>query len=258
MSQRIVFIGAGNLATHLAVELKKQGCFIVQVYSRTESSAEALAEKLHSDYVTSPQNIMEDADIYFVALKDSVIDEVLSEVRLNNRLVVHCSGSLPLSVLEKYSSNAGVFYPLQTFSKSREVDFKTIPVFVEGSSRENEYILLKLAQKISEKVTILDSEKRIYLHIAAVFACNFVNHFYSISSDILNSKDISFEVLQPLIHETALKVMHKTPQDAQTGPAVRFDKNIISAHENALASFPEYRELYRKISENIFNYYNHR
>ncbi len=255
MSQRIVFIGAGNLATQLSVELKRLGYLIEQVYSRTESSAEALAKMLNTNYVTSANNIIQDADIFFVALKDSVIDEVLSAVNFQNRLVVHCSGSLPISALEKYSSNTGVFYPLQTFSRFREIEFKTIPVFVEGSSGENENILLKLAQEVSEKVTVLDSEKRLFLHIAAVFACNFVNHFYTIASDILASKDISFEMLQPLIRETALKVMNTTPQAAQTGPAVRFDENIIAAHMDALASFPQYRELYGEISEKIFNYH---
>lgn len=199
MSQRIVFIGAGNLATRLAVELKEQGCFIEQVYSRTKSSAVNLSQELQTQYTISPEKIVRGADIYVVALKDSVVDEVLSKVTFDNQLVVHCSGSLPLSALAKYSKNTGVFYPLQTFSKHHAVDFKIIPIFVEASSEENENILLHLAKKISNNVTLLDSEKRLFLHIAAVFACNFVNHFYTIASDLLKTKAIPFEVLHPLI-----------------------------------------------------------
>lgn len=255
MSQRLVFIGAGNLATRLAIELKNKGYLIQQVYSRSESSAVLLSQKLQTYYTTSPENISPDADIYFVALKDSVIEQVLSQVTFANKLVVHCSGSLPLSVLEKYSKNTGVFYPLQTFSKHQSVDFKRIPVFVEASSTENENILMQLAVKISDEVGLLNSEKRLFLHIAAVFACNFVNHFYTIASDLLESKNISFKVLHPLIQETVLKVMNMKPQNAQTGPAMRFDQNVISAHLNALGSFPEFRELYRSISESIHNYH---
>lgn len=257
MSQRVVFIGAGNLATRLSLELKKQGCTILQVYSRTESSAVELAQKLQAGHTNLPGKIVRNADIYFVALKDSVIDDVLAQVDFQNRLVVHCSGSLPLSVLDKFSANTGVFYPLQTFSKFREVDFKTIPVFVEAGLTENENILLQLAHQISDKVSVLDSDKRLFLHIAAVFACNFVNHFYTIASDLLASNGISFKVLQPLVRETALKVMNTDPQKAQTGPAVRFDKNIISTHLNALSSFPEFRQIYQEISEEIYNYHKH-
>ncbi len=257
MSQRIVFIGAGNLATRLAVELKEKGYLIEQVYSRTESSAVQLAKILKTNYTTSPENIVSGADIYFVALKDSVVDDVLSKIAFENKLVVHCSGSLPLSALTNYSKNTGVFYPLQTFSKHQEVSFKDIPIFVEASSGENENILLQLAENISGKVALLESEKRLFLHIAAVFACNFVNHFYTIASDLLESNDISFDVLHPLIQETILKAMQMEPQKAQTGPAVRFDQNIISAHLNALDSFPEFRKLYREISENIYNYHKH-
>lgn len=257
MSQRVVFIGAGNLATRLAVELKEQGILIEQVYSRTESSAEKLSQLLQTDYTTTPEQIVRDADIYFVALKDAVIDNVLSKVEFEDKLLVHCSGSLPLSVLNKYAQNTGVFYPLQTFTKHRAVDFKKVPIFVEANSEVNEIILLKLAEKISEKVSILESEKRLFLHIAAVFACNFVNHLYTIASDLLKSNNISFDIVHPLIRETALKAMSMEPQKAQTGPAVRFDRNIISAHMDALGTFPEFRGLYLEISENIYNYHKH-
>ncbi|QGY45949.1 DUF2520 domain-containing protein [Maribellus comscasis] len=255
MSLNFCFLGAGNLATHLSKSLKEKGFNIIQVYSKTNKSAKTLADVLNSDYTTSPAKITINADVYFVALKDAVFDEVLSKINLENKLVVHCSGSLPVSVLSAYSDKTGVFYPLQTFSKQRDVDFHKIPVFVEANSEEIQNKLIQIAEKISDSVTVLESAKRKYLHIAAVFACNFVNHFYTISAEILKTKDIPFEVLQPLILETALKVQEIEPEKAQTGPAVRFDENIISDHLNEIKDLKNYAELYNSISKSIFEHH---
>jgi predicted short-subunit dehydrogenase-like oxidoreductase (DUF2520 family) len=255
MSLNFCFIGAGNLATHLSKAFQNKGFNILQIYSRTEKSAKELADVLSVKYTTSVNEIDESADIYFVAIKDSAVAEVLSQINFNNKLVVHCSGSLPLSAIEDFSENTGVFYPLQTFSKEREVDFNDIPVFIESNSLKNQKILLQIAQSISESVFEINSEKRKMLHISAVFACNFVNHFYAIAAEILKSKDISFDVLKPLILETALKVQELAPEKAQTGPAIRFDENIISAHLQALNDFDEYRQLYISVSKSIFEHY---
>jgi len=255
MSLNFCFIGAGNLATHLSKAFQNKGFGISQVYSRTELSARELAEKLSVSYVTSAEEVDLNADIYFVALKDSAVDEVLPQINFGNKLIVHCSGSMPLSALGKYSENIGVFYPLQTFSKSLDVDFKEIPVFIESNSAKNEKILLQLALEISDSVTVLDSDKRKTLHISAVFACNFVNYFYSVAAEILKSKDIPFDVLKPLIVETARKVQEMHPEKAQTGPAVRFDENIINAHLQELNNFGEFRQLYKSISKSIFEHY---
>ena len=252
MSCKICFIGAGNLATQLSAALHKCGHSIIQVYSKTKESASALANKLNCDYTTSTQEISTKADMYIVALKDSVLNEVLSEINFQNKLLVHCSGSLPISVLNTYSKNTGVFYPLQTFSKSREVNFKKIPVFVEANSDSNQTVLLEMGRLISENVSFLDSEKRKALHIAAVWACNFVNHMYTMAAEFLETKDIPFEVLQPLITETASKVMEMQPKEAQTGPAVRFDENIIYAHLEQFKEFPGHHKLYNSISKSIF------
>jgi predicted short-subunit dehydrogenase-like oxidoreductase (DUF2520 family) len=254
MSLKLCFIGAGNLATHLSNAFLEKGFKISQVYSKTELSAKALADNLNTQYTTSAKEI-KSADIYIVALKDSAVHEVLSKIDFKNKLVVHCSGSLPLSVLKQYSKNIGVFYPLQTFSKSRNVDFKTIPIFIESNSKENEQQLFDLASEISNSVSVLNSEKRQLLHISAVFACNFVNHFYTLSAEILNSKGISFDVLKPLILETAQKVQEMDPVNAQTGPAVRFDENIISAHLEALNSSNDNSKLYNSISKSIFEHH---
>lgn len=258
MSLNFCFIGAGNLATHFSKALQIEGYYVSQVYSRTEKSAKELAEILSTKYVTSATEVDKDADIYIVALKDSAYNEVLSQINFENKLVVHCSGSLPLSVLEKYSTNTGVFYPLQTFSKLRYIDFKDLPVFIEANTKENENLLLDLAGQISDSVTILNSEKRKILHLSAVFACNFVNYFYSVSAEILKSKDISFDVLKPLILETAQKVQEMDPDKAQTGPALRFDENIISSHLKELEGFIDYQKLYNSISKSIFEHHKNK
>ena len=214
-----------------------------------------LAENLGSDYTISPEDITPEADIYIVALKDSAFEKVLPNINYNNKLVIHTSGSLPVSVIEKYSENYGVFYPLQTFSKNREIDFQKIPVFIEASSTKNEKILLNVARQITNSVSVLSSEKRKYLHIAAVFACNFVNHFYTISAEILKSKEIPFDVLKPLILETALKIQELEPEKAQTGPAIRFDENVILNHLDEIKDLNNYAELYNSISRSIFEHY---
>lgn len=255
MKQKITIIGAGNLATHLALVLHEVGYEIIQVYSRTVLSAKMLATKLNTNYTISAKEITKEADLYIIALKDSVVDEVLTEINFNNKLVVHCSGSLPISVLSNYSDNIGVLYPLQTFSKNREIDFSKIPIFIEGNNSRNENILLNFGKSISNKVEVLNSDKRKSLHISAVFACNFVNHMYSVADEFLASKNISFEVLKPLIVETANKVQKLKPKHAQTGPAVRYDENIINDHLNKLEAFPEYQELYKSISKSIFEYH---
>jgi predicted short-subunit dehydrogenase-like oxidoreductase (DUF2520 family) len=255
MSCRFVFVGAGNLATRLSLEFKKKGFIIEQVYSRTESSAKALALQVNANFTSDPGHIAKNADVYFVALKDSVIHEVLPLIDFNNSLIVHCSGSLPLSELERYSVNTGVFYPLQTFSKNRDVNFDHIPVFIESESEANLAFLQKMAGKISVNVMVLDSEKRVHLHIAAVFACNFVNRMYAIASDILKARDIDFNLLHPWILETAMKVQEMAPRNAQTGPAVRYDKQIIDVHIEKLQEFVDLKELYELISKNIYQHH---
>lgn len=255
MSLKIAFIGAGNLATQLSGVLNENQIKIVQVYSRTLDSAKMLGDKLQVNYTNEISKIDTTADIFFVALKDDVINEVLAQIDFQNKLLVHCSGSLPLSVLETHSKNIGVFYPLQTFSKNRNVDFKTVPVFIESNKKHNEKVLVEIATKISDSVTILESEKRKLLHVSAVFASNFVNHLYAISAELLGSKGIPFDALKPLILETAKKVQELEPKSAQTGPAVRLDEKIIASHVKELEGLNNYQELYKSISRSIFEYH---
>jgi len=254
MSLNCVLIGAGNLATHLGQELHKNGFRILQVYSRTENSAQTLAGKINSDFVTNPKQIVENADIYFIALKDFVVGNILPQINFRNNFIVHCSGSLPLSALEKYSENTGVLYPLQTFTRGRDVTFSKIPVFIEANSKKNLAVIRKIASELSGTVKVMDSEKRKVLHVAAVFACNFVNHLYTVSGKLLDKHGLEFEVLKPLIKETTGKIMDIPPFEAQTGPAVRFDKMIIEKHLEVLSDDEELAGLYKMISKSIFDF----
>ncbi len=255
MSLNCTIIGAGNLATHLATALLGKGYNISQVYSQTEKSAARLAQKVNAGFVTDPSEIKSSAGIYFVAIKDDAIPIVLSKLVFKNKLMVHCSGSTPISVLQGYSENYGVMYPLQTFSKGRELDFSKIPVFIEANSKANLETIQKIASSLSGNVKELDSQKRHALHVAAVFACNFTNHMYHLADEVLKENGLPSEVLRPLIEETAQKVQELHPAKAQTGPAVRYDEKIISGHLKLLGQDTGLKELYKSISKSIFDHY---
>ncbi len=247
---KVIFIGAGNLATQLSIALQKTGCEILQVYSKTETSAALLAGKLQVPYSTSLAEISPEADVYIFSVKDYAIANCANKLNLKNKLFVHTAGSVPLSVFDEFTNRSGVIYPLQTFSKERTVSFKEIPFFIETKNEKDEQILLNLSNLLSDKIHVLSSEKRKYLHLSAVFACNFTNHMYDLASRILENQDLPFEYLLPLIKETAEKVETIHPHNAQTGPAVRFDKTVIDNH---LKLIPEEknRDLYEKISQSI-------
>jgi len=253
MIERIVMIGAGNLASQLAKALHQKGIQIQQVYSRKTESAKVLAEKIGAQFTTDLNGIVPDADLYFIAVKDSAIPEILENLNLkNNPLIVHTAGSVSMSVLEDFSSNYGVFYPLQTFSKTRDVDFETIPICIEASHPSVLMKLEQLAQKISRSVNQINSEERKSLHLAAVFVNNFVNHLYAIGAEILHDKKLDFDLLRPLIRETAEKIEQLTPFEAQTGPAKRNDQSIISAQLKMLNDQAEFQKIYSFATESIF------
>ncbi len=253
MIKKIVFIGAGNLATHLALALKKASYQICQVYSRTQLSAEILAKQVGADSCNDYKEVNRDADLYIFALSDKALPSALEVLRLKNKFLVHTAGSLPMSVFETFTSNYGVFYPLQTFSKARKVDFSNIPLCIEANGSDLESKLVDMAKKISNSVQLISSKQRKQLHMAAVFTCNFTNHMYHIGQELLQEEDIEFELLKPLILETAEKVQALPAKEAQTGPAVRFDEDVIKAHEESLNMHPDFQKLYRFVSESIYH-----
>ena len=250
---KVTLIGAGNLATQLGKSLKKAGVIISQVYSRTEDSARTLGELLDAEWLTDIKALRDEADIYIFSVKDSVLCELISEAckGRGDKLFLHTAGSMPMSCFEGKAQYYGVFYPMQTFSKSKDVDFERIPVFIEGNSIETEDVIRSLANKLSQRVIRLSSADRKYLHLAAVWACNFTNYCYTVASDILSEHDIPFDVILPLINETTEKIQNICPKAAQTGPAVRGDKNVMSQQLELMSDREDLQELYKMLSKGI-------
>ena len=249
---KIVLIGAGNLATHLGKALHAAGHDMVQVFSRTMQSAETLASLLDAEPLTDMAQVRDDADVYIFSVKDSALEQLISQLCGGEKKVfLHTAGSMPMSVFREKALHYGVLYPMQTFSKQREVDFSIIPCFIEA----NDVFALKqiegLAGQISHRVYQLSSEDRKYLHLSAVFACNFANHCYAASQELLQQHGIPFDVMLPLIDETAAKVHGMTPKEAQTGPAVRYDENVIGKQIRLLENQPYFQKIYDCMSKSI-------
>lgn len=255
-SPSIVLIGAGNVATHLGKAFHEAGCKIKMIYSRTKESAKMLAENIGCPYTTDISSVDNEADIYIVSLKDSVLDSILPElVKCNSKaLFVHTAGSVSIDIWKGLTDRYGVLYPMQTFSKQRKINFENVHFFIEANNNEDTKLLIETASLISSHVFEASSEQRKYLHISAVFACNFTNHMYSICEHLLSSHGLPFSAMLPLIDETAEKVHHLSPVSAQTGPAQRDDHNIMESHLSMLKDEPETAELYRLISESIHKY----
>ncbi len=249
----VTLVGAGNLATNLGAALQKNGHEIRQVWSRTEASAKTLAQRLSCDWTTDISTLATEADVVVLSVKDNALEELsrrlasASRTKQSKALFVHTAGSMPLTALSQQRS--GVFYPMQTFSKTRLADFSNIPIFLETQYAEDLPLLRSLAESLSHSVYELPSEKRRFLHLAAVFACNFANRCYDIASEILEPEGIPFSVMLPLIDETAQKVHTLTPKDAQTGPAIRWDENVMEKH--LLLLDDKEKELYRLLSQSI-------
>jgi len=250
---KIVFIGAGNLATNLAKAFYDKHIKISQIYSRTEDSAKSLAEAVRTDYTTTLEDVINDADIYIVSLKDDALIDLMPRIIAGkeNALMAHTSGSLPLDIWPDSIKRKGVFYPLQTFSKQRIVDFRNIHTFIESNNSADYLLLEKLASSVTDEVSELSSEKRRQIHLAAVFACNFTNHMYALAEKLLKQYDMPFSYMLPLIEETEKKAHVLSPREAQTGPAVRYDEKIINKHLELLSNEPEMQEIYQLISKSI-------
>lgn len=247
---KIVFIGAGNLATRLSLEMQRVGFTIAQIYSRTEANARSLGGKLGCCWTDRIEQVIEDADVYIFSVKDAVLPELISKMKANNGVWIHTAGSMPLGVFEGKAARYGVLYPLQTFSKARPVSFSDIPFFLEANTGEVGCLIQNIASALSEQIQFLSSDKRKKLHLSAVFACNFTNHIYALSAKLLEKEGIDPKVLLPLIDETALKIHTLTPAQAQTGPAVRYDENVIRTHL-AMLEDSNLKAIYQLLSESI-------
>jgi predicted short-subunit dehydrogenase-like oxidoreductase (DUF2520 family) len=253
LNMKVILIGAGNLATNLGKSLLQAGHDIVQVYSHTQKSASALAALAGGAPTNDLNAIRNDADIYILSVKDSVLADLIPQVckGKENKIFVHTAGSMPMSLFEGMALHYGVLYPMQTFSKEKDVEFKDIPCFIEGNDDYTLNSLDEFVHTIALKVYQLSSEERQYLHLSAVFACNFVNHCYELSSEILAKHGLPFDVMFPLIDETARKVHMLAPNKAQTGPAVRYDENIIRKQSMMLKDDPILKDIYDRMSLSI-------
>lgn len=255
MRKKVVILGSGNVATHLSVALKKADYSIIQVYSRSELNAATLAKNLDCCFTTSINELNNSADYYIYALTDSVLADVINQVEIYSGIHLHTAGSVTIDVFRQKFKHFAVLYPLQTFSKQKEVDFSRVPLFIEASDDYTTNSVRYLAEKLSEKCYLANSEQRLKLHIAAVFACNFSNYFYNIAAGLLHESKIPFDVLKPLILETALKIQTLHPAEAQTGPARRNDITTMESHLNLLND-KVLHETYQSLSEQISKLYN--
>lgn len=249
---KVVFVGAGRLATQLAKAFRGAGHDIVAVYSRTMDSALALTRLVGGQPTDSIEALPLQADAFIIAVKDSVLPDVIGllATQRSGQPFFHTAGSVPMSVFGDHEC-CGVIYPMQTFSKERDVDFSRIPIFIEGNSEHACSIAQQLAGSVSQDVTMLSSEQRRYLHLAAVFACNFANHCYGLAEKLLERHGLPFSAMLPLIDETARKVHCMSPIKAQTGPAVRYDENVMQAQLELLDGDTLMQNVYRLMSRSI-------
>lgn len=251
---KVSIIGSGNVAQHLIAtfqNLEKSGSEmeLAQVFSRKR---ETLMTLLRPKQIITDYSDLQEADLYIIAVSDDAIETVSKQLPFKNRLVVHTSGSMPLTALHD-NNRKGVFYPLQTFTKGKAVDFKTIPICLEAENAPDYQVLDKIAKSISDKVHAINSEQRKALHVAAVFVNNFSNHLYSIGNNICQENQIPFDILKPLIQETVEKLNTLSPEEAQTGPAIRNDQKTIAAHEAFLTNETQltiYKILTQSIQDN--------
>ena len=250
---KITFIGTGNVATKLSIELQNYGYEIVEIWSKTENSARELSNKIGCKYTTNINDIGK-TDLIIICVKDDSLLEVIENLKNNNSSMVHTSGTVGIDVFNE-KENCGVLYPLQTFDKNININIKEIPFLIEAKNKELEMKLIKFTNVLSDNVHFINSEKRKIIHLAAVFACNFTNHMLSISEKIMNDNGLDFELLKPLILQTIEKIKTNPPKSVQTGPAKRKDFKIIIKQIDSLED-TSLKTIYKLISEHIISTQN--
>lgn len=225
----------------------------MQVITQSNKSAQLVLNEFGVSSTSDFNELNKEADLYLIAVPDDNIPEIANRLKLGSALLVHTSGSVSMDVLKSATENFGIFYPLQSFSRNKDTEFTKIPICIESNKEENSILLEQLASRISDNIHRLNSDQRKIVHIAAVFANNFVNHMYSSAAKILKERDISFDILLPLIRETANKVFEENPDNTQTGPAQRKDIGIINEHLDYLKRHHELRNIYQIITDDIMN-----
>lgn len=244
----VIVLGAGNVGTHLCKAINDaKNLKLVQWYNRSKSNNSTKNTDIEKCY--NLDNLAS-ADVYIIAVSDSAIEQLSNDFPFKNQLVVHTSGSVSMRFLN-VKNRRGVFYPLQTFSKTAAVDFKNVPICIESTDKNDRNTLKQIAEALNSPTYIINSEQRQALHLTAVFVNNFTNQLYRIAHELSDEKSLDFEILKPLIIETAKKVQYLSPYMAQTGPAKRRDKKTIKTHLKDLESYPDYKELYEQLTKSI-------
>ncbi|MBS1548807.1 MAG: DUF2520 domain-containing protein [Bacteroidetes bacterium] len=247
---KIILIGSGNVAHHLANAFTQNGVEVAQIFGRNKVELEKISQDFSIPFSTE---ILGDADVYFVCVRDSAIGEVSEIIQKKDCIVAHTSGAVSRETLRGSYSKA-VFYPLQTFSKNKILDYSAIPFFIDTDNEESQKIIASLARKISNKVALANDEKRKYIHLTAVFACNFTNHLYARAKEIADQQEIPFDYFLPLIDETTQKIHEMSPKIAQTGPAIRNDLSVLKAHQELIHD-PDVLKIYTTLNHSIKKMY---
>jgi predicted short-subunit dehydrogenase-like oxidoreductase (DUF2520 family) len=250
----VVLIGSGNVATVLGKHIKKSGHSIVEVISRNEQRAKELANVLESDFHTNFSQINATADIYIISVSDSAIIDIANNLKVENKIVVHTSGAISKNILQNSSENFGVLYPLQSLRKENN-NTSVIPILIDANNKETLDTIRSFTETISSKVSVADDEQRLKLHVAAVVVSNFSNYIFTLTKAYCEKEHIPFDMLLPLIQETALRLNEFSPVDVQTGPAIRGDRLTMQKHLELLQEYSELKKIYEIISEGIINYY---
>jgi predicted short-subunit dehydrogenase-like oxidoreductase (DUF2520 family) len=250
----IAFVGAGNLAWHLAPELENYGHKVSIVSNKSKKNAFALIDRLYrASYKKNLDFSRSDIDVIIIAVDDSSIEEIASEIIIPEHCcIIHTSGTQSIDILERSAAPYfGVLYPLQTFTKGVRASFKDTPIFVEGNGDYAFKVLQELTRKLSRQVFKLDSEQRSILHLSAVIASNFSNHMLTVAKSIMDEKDMSFDLLQNLVYSMVQKAFEIGPENGQTGPAVRQDLATLKKHQKLLKNDRDLNKLYTLISNHI-------
>lgn len=255
MNLKIAIVGAGNVASFFAKKFAAAGFTIVSIHSKNLAHAQSLASEVQAIASNTLSTISSDFDYLLFAVSDDALKASVTEVPASNNFCwLHTSGATSKEIFAEKTNRYGVFYPLQTFTKSVALSQEVFPVLIESSSEEIQQALEKLAVQIQLPFQYVDSEQRKNIHLAAVFACNFSNHLYQIASQLLAEQNLPFDLLLPLIQETVAKLNHLSPVTAQTGPAIRNDQAVITAHIAHLKDHPQWAQIYQLLTSEIQNH----
>ncbi|PUV23681.1 Rossmann-like and DUF2520 domain-containing protein [Sphingobacterium athyrii] len=247
----IVILGSGNAATHFGQAFQQLGHQIVQIYSKTKANADALAFALQCPGTDDLSQLLRNADLYLIAVSDEAIPTLVETMPQDiNGIVVHCSGATDMAILNRFR-NYGVIYPPQSLSKNKTVDFSLIPFCVEGSDTSIANSLLQLARTFSSRSILCNSQQRLAIHLSSVMVNNFSNILYQFAYELLEEHNLSFDLVRPIILETAEKVQNHVPITVQTGPAIRGDEATQQKHLKFISNKPDLQQIYQLLSHQI-------